>query len=107
MLRKLGLVGFVCLCTCASDVHVPSAPVELIRDNLGITHVRARTDRDAMYGAGYAMARDRLFQMELTRRQAQGRLAEIFGSDSITDDIGARTFNFMRLGRQDAARLYA
>jgi acyl-homoserine lactone acylase PvdQ len=50
----------------------PSEPVELIVDELGISHVYAKNDADAFYGAGYAMARDRLFHMELNRRQALG-----------------------------------
>ena len=95
------------LTSCAADETVaplPSGEVELIRDGLGITHVHAKTERDAFYGAGYAMARDRLFQMELIRRQALGRSAELFGERSRKADIGARTFGFARLGEQDEAR---
>ena len=105
-LRSPLLLAFLCLATCSDDSTIyPSAPVELVVDSLGITHVFAKTDADAMWGAGYAMARDRLFQMELIRRQAMGTQSEIFGSSHITDDEGARTFNFRRLGAQDALRL--
>ncbi|CAN5306030.1 penicillin acylase family protein [soil metagenome] len=76
----------------------------MIRDDLGVTHVYAEADEDAFFGAGYAMARDRLFQMELTRRQALGRSAELFGSASTKADLGARAFNFAHLGEQDEAR---
>lgn len=82
----------------------PSAEVRLVRDDSGITHVYAETDADAFYGMGYTMARDRLFQMELTRRQALGRSAELFGASSVKADTGARAFDFAHLGEQDDAR---
>ena len=82
----------------------PTADVELVTDDLGVTHVRAGSDEDAFYGAGYAMARDRLFQMELSRRRALGTSAAIFGARALRDDIGARTFDFGGLGARDLAR---
>jgi len=59
-----------------------SAPgeVEIIRDQWGIAHVYADSEPAAFFGAGFATAEDRLFQIMLKRRQAQGRLAEIMGS---------------------------
>jgi len=83
----------------------PEKPVEILVDDLGISHVYAETDADAFFGAGYAMARDRMFQMEISRRRALGRLAELFGDARLEDDIGARTFGFARLGAADLARL--
>ena len=83
----------------------PSEPVELIVDELGISHVYAKNDADAFYGAGYAMARDRLFHMELNRRQALGRKAEIFGATATKADISSRTMGFARLGEADMKRL--
>lgn len=80
----------------------PESSVELVTDGLGITHVYAKSDADAFFGAGYAMARDRLFQMELGRRQAMGTTAEVFGAGSLNGDIGARAFGFARLGEADA-----
>lgn len=80
----------------------PESSVELVTDGLGITHVYAKSDADAFFGAGYAMARDRLFQMELGRRRAMGTTAEVFGAGGLKDDIGARAFGFARLGEADA-----
>ncbi len=85
----------------------PLADVTLVRDDLGITHVYAESEEDAFFGAGYAMARDRLFQMELMRRQALGRSAELFGPKSKKADLGARAFGFAHLGEQDEARARA
>jgi penicillin amidase len=84
---------------------VPSAPVRLVTDTDGITHIYGKSDADTFYGAGYAMARDRLFQMEVSRSRAFGRMAELFGKARRKDDIGARAFGFAELGRQDYERL--
>lgn len=81
----------------------PSEDLEIVVDNLGISHVYAKSDADAFYGAGYAMARDRLFQMELWRRQALGRKAELFGEAARKSDVFMRTINFSALGAADAA----
>lgn len=80
---------------------LPQKPVDLQQDDHGITHVRAQSDLDAFYGGGYAIARDRLFQMELLRRQANGTYAEIFGAGYVGSDYGPRMFNFRALGAAD------
>ena len=53
------------------------APVTIARDARGVAHIRAGSVHDAMVAEGYAMASDRLFQMDLTRRYVDGRLAEL------------------------------
>lgn len=85
----------------------PTARVELIIDDMGISHIYAESDEDAFFGAGYAMAADRLFQMELFRRRAHGTRAELLGSDFVADDVGARAFNFVKLGKADEALVRA
>ncbi len=57
-----------------------SAEVKVIRDTNGIPHIYAKDRFDAFYAGGYEMARDRLFQMDLLRRRASGRLSEVFGA---------------------------
>jgi penicillin amidase len=64
--------------------------VELLRDPWGIPHVFAVAEADGFFGLGYAAAEDRLLQMELIRRQAAGRLAEVFGPDWVDADREAR-----------------
>src|SRR5918996_2213408 len=51
----------------------------ITRDAYGVPNVRAGNDRDLWIGVGYAMAQDRLVQLELFRRGTQGRLAEVLG----------------------------
>ena len=63
-----------------------SAPVEIVRDGAGVPHVFAQTDEDVFFGLGIAQAQDRLWQMTMLRRTAQGRLSEIFGSRTLPVD---------------------
>lgn len=68
-----------------------SSPTTIARDAQGITHIRARNDADAFFAVGYAHAQDRMWQLELQRRIARGRLSEVFGEDSIDADAWFRT----------------
>jgi len=81
----------------------PSAPVDVIIDDLGTPHIYARSDADAFYGAGYQMAADRMYQLEMLRRRARGRVAEVLGDSRVSEDMLARTFDLVRYGRADAA----
>jgi penicillin amidase len=62
----------------------------IIRDNYGVPHIFADTKEGLGFGAGYAMAQDRLWQADVMRRAAEGRLAEL-GLATIQDDIATRT----------------
>ena len=57
----------------------------------GIPHIQAACDEDLFFGFGYAMARDRLFQLDYLRRKAAGRLAEVLGPEALEQDVLART----------------
>lgn len=61
-------------------------PVEVIRDQNGIPHITAKNNRDAFRALGFIMASERLFQMEVSRRLAQGELAELFGEKALPSD---------------------
>jgi penicillin amidase len=70
--------------------HAPSGgpaaeQVTLVRDGFGVAHVFAKSDKGALYGAGYAAAEDRLFQMVRARLMCQGREAEFFGPGQVVD----------------------
>lgn len=64
--------------------------VEIIKDRWGISHIYAKNQKDLFFAQGYNVARDRLFQLEIWRRQATGTLAEILGPRVLKKDIGAR-----------------
>lgn len=68
-----------------------SGPVEIVRNQFGIPHILAAGDEDLFYGFGYALAQDRLFQLDYLRRRAWGRLAEIWGREALDLDFTART----------------
>ena len=77
------------------------------RDNLGIPHIYAANDADLFVGFGYAMAQDRLFQLDWLRRKGAGRLAEIVGNDGLEQDVLARTVGLNRIARAEWDRLPA
>ena len=74
----------------AATTESPIPGVTIERDSFGIPEITGTTDRDAWFGVGYAAAEDRLFELELFRRAASGRLAEILGSTYLDDDLIAR-----------------
>ena len=65
-------------------------PVRLYRDEWGIPHVRAQSVRDVFVGQGYAHAMDRLWQMDASRKQMEGRWAEWVGAAALPADRLAR-----------------
>lgn len=72
--------------------------VEIIRTEHAIPHIFGMSDPDVFFGLGYAHAQDRMFQMELLRRTAKGRLSELLGTPTIaTDEL------LLRLGLYQAA----
>ncbi len=75
------------------QITVPgiTKPVDIIRDSYGMPHIYAQTDADAYFAVGYCMAQDRLFHMDLMRRAARGKLAEILGKDLVPVDRFFRT----------------
>src|SRR5262245_14502540 len=71
-----------------------AAAVRIDPDARGIPHIVADSADDLFVGFGYAMAADRLFQMDYLRRKATGRLAEILGAEALDLDRLARTVGF-------------
>ena len=69
-------------------------PVEIVRDRWGIAHIYAQNQKDLFFAQGFNIASDRLFQLEIWRRQATGTLAEILGRRALKRDIGARLLKF-------------
>lgn len=75
----------------ATELQVRGDTVRITRDRYGVPTVQANTLYGLMYGNGYALAEDRLWQMELYRRQARGEMAEIMGTRAVEQDKAART----------------
>jgi penicillin amidase len=80
-----------------------TADIEIIRDHSSVPHILALSDRDAFFGLGYVHAQDRLWQMTLLRRSAQGRLSEIFGTRTVEVDTLIRRLDLYNLSRASVA----
>jgi penicillin amidase len=71
--------------------------VDVYRDEYGVPHIYAQSISDAYFALGYVMAEDRLFQMDLFRRTAAGRLSEIFGDSTLEIDVLMRTLGIYQI----------
>ncbi|MCP4441386.1 MAG: penicillin acylase family protein [Aureispira sp.] len=78
--------------------------IEIVRDEWGVPHIQAQSQKDLFFAQGFAHAQDRLWQMEVNRRVAAGRLSEVFGELALDTDRIVRTLGFRRLGLQDYNR---
>ncbi|HEY3627331.1 MAG TPA: penicillin acylase family protein [Terracidiphilus sp.] len=80
-----------------------SAPVIVRRDAHGVPHIEAASQDDMLVAQGYVTAQDRLWQMDLYRRNSYGELAEILGGSLVNHDMTQRVLGF----RKTAQRIYA
>ena len=74
--------------------------VTVYRDSMGIPQIVAKNDFDAYFTLGYLHASDRLFQIDLTRRVAEGRLSELFGKLTLNMDRHQRLIGHYRLAEK-------
>ncbi|MEL6799246.1 MAG: penicillin acylase family protein [Pseudomonadota bacterium] len=82
------------------EVDGLTAPVEIVRDNANVPHIFGDSDRDVYFGLGLAHAQDRLWQMMMLRRTAQGRLSEMFGPRTFAIDDLLRRLDLYPLAVQ-------
>jgi len=78
------------------DVALPglAAPVDILRDRWGVAHIYAKNTDDLFFAQGFVAAQDRLFQMDMWRRQAMGEMAEILGPSAVEADRFARLLRY-------------
>lgn len=90
----------------SGTVAAPVAqPVRIARDMYGVPHIRGTSVADALFAQGFVHAQDRLFQMDLTRRQASGELADVFGTPAVESDVAMRRLGLRRLAEMHTVRL--
>jgi len=82
-----------------------TAPVTVHRDAKGMAYIYARNMDDLILAQGFVTAQDRLFQMELTRLFASGRIGELAGEKARGLDVRMRTLGFYRHAKKHAALL--
>ncbi|MDO8328184.1 MAG: penicillin acylase family protein [Cypionkella sp.] len=80
-----------------------TAPVEIVRNNANVPHIFGKTEEDVYFALGFAHAQDRLWQMTMLRRTAQGRLSEIFGARTVKIDELIRRLDIYTLAQESVA----
>ncbi len=80
-------------------------PVSIVRDKNGVPHIYAQSEQDAYFAIGFVHAQDRLFQMVMQRRIAQGRVAELVGSMGLRADRFMRTLGLYRRAKASLSAL--
>src|SRR6185436_12849920 len=105
----LGFLGLLLVAACyvylrqslpqtKGEIRVPGlgATAEILRDRYGIPHIFAASPADASFALGFVHAQDRLWQMEMNRRIAAGRIAEVVGAAGLETDRFLRTLGVHR-----------
>ena len=81
------------------------APLTVVRDRRDVPHVSAQNDHDLYFAEGYVQGSDQLFQLDLTRRYAYGRLAEVLGSKALALDEAQRGVDIDRIAARQLRAL--
>ncbi|HOY49630.1 MAG TPA: penicillin acylase family protein [Flavobacteriales bacterium] len=76
--------------------------VQVFYDDFGVPHIYAKNEEDAYCALGYVVAQDRLFQIEMIRRLASGRLSEVLGNSLVRTDRFFRTLGINRHAKWSA-----
>jgi penicillin G amidase len=87
------------------QVAALGSKTRVVRDANGVPHIHAKEERDAYAALGFCMAQDRLAQMDLVRRAATGRLAEVYGIEQVRHDALVRTAGIARRAAASATLL--
>ena len=82
-----------------------SANAEILRNKWGIPHIYAERDEDLFFGYGYAMAQDRLWQLDYLRRKAMGQLSKVLGPSSLETDTISLTLGLTQLAEAEVRRM--
>lgn len=98
LVLALATAGVMAPALAQTSITAPtlSAPATVSLDAEGVPLIQGRHDNDVAFLQGWAHARDRFFQMDLTRRSASGTLAELVGASVLQDDVQARTIGLRR-----------
>jgi penicillin G amidase len=83
------------------------APAQVVRDRVGVPHIYAENEHDAYLLVGYLHAEDRLFQMDQSRRQASGTMAELLGPSALASDVQLRTLGLRRAAQRSLQAISA
>jgi penicillin amidase len=92
------LMAFAVAAPAVADTALPGLDrrATIVRDAHGVPHIFAASEHDLFFLQGWVHAEDRLFQMDLARRQASGTLAELLGPAALPSDVELRTLGLRR-----------
>ncbi|HWA81328.1 MAG TPA: penicillin acylase family protein [Acetobacteraceae bacterium] len=109
VLAAAGGIVWLTLPPGSQTLHIAglAEPVTIRMDRHGVPYIRAASLADAATALGYLHARDRMFQMDLMRRAASGRLSALFGSAALPYDELMRTLGLAEHARETLATLPA
>jgi penicillin G amidase len=82
-----------------------AAPVDVVRDELGIPTIYGDSLADLMFAQGYVHAQDRFWEMDVRRHITSGRLSEMFGESQVPTDAFLRTLGWRRIAEQEVPML--
>jgi penicillin amidase len=109
-MRHLILLLFLLLAQCSFSQQLTlkglQKPVEVFRDQWGVSHIYAQNEHDLFFAQGYVAATDRAFQLEMWRRQATGTVAELLGPSEVKRDIGTKLFKYRGNMEQEMAHYH-
>src|SRR5436305_952489 len=91
--------------TSGQVIAAVQSDAKIERDERGIPHIFADNHRDLWFAFGFAMAQDRLFQLDYLRRKGMGRLAEVLGPEAVPLDLVARIVGLNRIAAAELTRL--
>jgi len=93
----------------SGEINLPGlqANVEVFHDEFGVPHIYAQNEEDAHYALGYLHAQERLFQMEMVRRVASGRLSELLGQQTAKIDAYFRTLGIAQQAHLNAEYVFS
>jgi penicillin amidase len=89
------------LCFTCADSFSGTSPATIFRDDFGAPHIFAVDTEGLYYGYGYAVAQDRLFQLDMLRRTYWGRVSEVHGAKFLEFDKAMRRDNLSRAQVKD------
>jgi len=98
-LTLLGTLAIVQVATAQQILQLDGEEIRIQRDRFGVPHIFANSERALFYGNGYAVAQDRLWQMERYRRDGRGEMAEI-DPKALARDRDVRKLGFTEAERQ-------
>jgi penicillin amidase len=117
LVSVMAAISIFCACGLVADTYGQQAVSNTIqisglrdrvivrRDERGIPYIEAKNDDDLYFAQGYVMASDRLWQMDLLRRNVRGELAEILGTAALAQDQRHRTMGFARVVDDTAGKM--